>query len=255
MDVKRNGMHDAHSALTCAFSVFILNAKSMDTVTLTIDGKNVTSAGDRKLLWAALDAGIYIPHLCALEEMPLAHGGCRLCFVEIEGRSGPVTSCSVSVEHGMVVHTDTPAVRRLVKRSFELILSNHPLPCRGCHAHGACKLQDMARRLHLKLSHPRLEKAVRRYPLDDSHPGIIFDPSYCILCGLCVYVCNEVEKAHAVNFELRGMDMKVGTFGGLPLAETTCTSCMRCTDVCPVGAFRRKAPSPDGERGESEKTS
>jgi formate dehydrogenase major subunit/NADH-quinone oxidoreductase subunit G len=255
MDVKRNGMHDAHSALTCAFSVFILNAKSMDTVTLTIDGKNVTSAGDRKLLWAALDAGIYIPHLCALEEMPLAHGGCRLCFVEIEGRSGPVTSCSVSVEHGMVVHTDTPAVRRLVKRSFELILSNHPLPCRGCHAHGACKLQDMARRLHLKLSHPRLEKAVRRYPLDDSHPDIIFDPSYCVLCGLCVYVCNEVEKAHAVNFELRGMDMKVGTFGGLPLAETTCTSCMRCTDVCPVGAFRRKAPSPEGERGESEKTS
>jgi len=227
----------------------------METVTLTIDGKEISSPGDRKLLWTALDAGIYIPHLCTLEEMPLAHGGCRLCFVEIEGRREPVTSCSTPVEDGMVVRTDSPRLRRLVQRSFELILSNHPLPCKGCHAHGACTLQDMARRLHLKLSHPHIEKVARRYPLDDSHPEIIFDPSYCILCGLCVYMCNDVEQARAINFELRGMDMKVGTFGGLPLADTTCTSCMRCTDVCPVGAFRRKKQAAGESRRESGKPS
>jgi len=212
----------------------------MDNVTLTIDGQEVTAPKGRKILWAALDAGIYIPHLCGIEEMPLAHGGCRLCFVEIEGRSEPVTSCSTPVEDSMVVHTRTPQVRRLVKRSFELILSNHPLPCKGCHAHGSCGLQEIAKKMGFKLRHPGLEKVVQRYPIDDSHPRIIFDPSYCVLCGLCVYMCNEVEKARAINFEYRGMEMKIGTYRGVPLASTSCTGCMLCTQVCPVGAFRQK---------------
>jgi len=222
----------------------------MKRVTFTIDGREVAAAGGRRLLWAALDAGITIPHLCALEQMPLPFGGCRLCLVEVDGAPEPVTACSLPVASGLRVRTDTPLVRRLVRRSFELILSAHPLPCRGCHAHGHCGLQDIAAKLDLKLRHPGLETVVKKLPLDDSHPGIIFDPSFCVLCGLCVYLCNDVEKAHAIDFVRRGLDMSVGTAQGRPLALTSCTSCMRCTEVCPVGAFRRKGGGKTANRVE-----
>jgi bidirectional [NiFe] hydrogenase diaphorase subunit len=222
-------------------SIYILSEKcTMQQVTLTIDGKKVTAPRGRKLLWVALDEGFYIPHLCSLEEMPLSFGGCRLCFVEVEGREDPVAACSQPAEDGMVVRTGTPRVRALARRSFELILSNHPLPCKGCHANGRCGLQDIARRMRFKLAHPGLAKAARKHPVDDSHERIIFDPNTCILCGLCVYMCNEVEKARAINFEYRGMDMRVGTCENIPLAQSSCTSCMRCVQVCPVGAFRSR---------------
>ena len=218
----------------------------MGTVKLTIDGKEVKAEKGRKLLWVALEAGIYIPHLCSLEDKPQAFGGCRLCYVEIEGRTQPVTSCSEPVRDSMVVKTNTPMTRRLAERSFELILSAHPLPCKGCHAHGSCTLQSIAKNMRFKLKHANLETIETSYPVDDSHESIIFDPNYCVLCGLCVYMCNDVEKAHAIDFEFRGMDMRVGTTRNIPLADSSCTSCMKCTEVCPVGAFRKKPSAVSG---------
>ena len=66
----------------------------MDIVNLTIDGVNIKALKGEKVLWAARDSGIYIPHLCALRQAEEPHAGCRLCFVEVEGRPGPVTSCT-----------------------------------------------------------------------------------------------------------------------------------------------------------------
>jgi len=212
----------------------------MNIVNFTIDGKQIFAPAGRKVLWIALEEGFYIPHLCALEEMNIPYGGCRMCFVEVEGIEEPVLSCNLSAEDGLAIRTDTPQARKLQKRAFELLLSNHPLPCKGCHAHGKCSLQEIALHLHFKLAHPRLEKINKTYPVDSSHPKIIFDPNYCILCGLCVYMCNEVEKARAINFERRGIETKVGTFKNIPLSQTSCTGCMKCVNVCPVGAFRRK---------------
>ena len=63
-------------------------------VTLTIDGIEISAREGEKILWAALDNGIYIPNLCAIREAEEPFGGCRLCFVEVEGRAGPVTACT-----------------------------------------------------------------------------------------------------------------------------------------------------------------
>ncbi|NQT48024.1 MAG: (2Fe-2S)-binding protein, partial [Chloroflexi bacterium] len=123
----------------------------MDTVSLTIDDIAIRAPKGERLLWAALDNDIYIPNLCAIRQAEVPFGGCRLCFVEIEGRVSPVTACSQVVEEGMVVHTNTPKVNRLRRTAFELILSHHALDCRNCAKNGHCELQKIASRLRLKL--------------------------------------------------------------------------------------------------------
>jgi len=212
----------------------------VDRVAFTIDGREVSAPRGTKLLWAARDAGVYIPHLCAVEEAQEPLGACRLCFVEIEGEEEPAVACNVAVAQGMAVRTGTPAVRRLVRRSFELILSAHPVSCKGCRALRACGLREVARRAGLSMRRPPHARAAD-LPVDDSHPLIRFDPRTCVLCGRCVRECNEVEKAHAIDFARRGMELRVSTFMDGPLAESPCTSCMRCVRACPVGAFSAKS--------------
>ena len=80
----------------------------MKTVSLTIDDKKIAAREGQKVLWAALDNGIFIPNLCAIQKATEPYAGCRLCFVEIEGRNGPVTACTEPIAEGMVVNTQGP---------------------------------------------------------------------------------------------------------------------------------------------------
>ena len=74
-------------------------------ITLRIDDQKIEVAEGTNLIEACLDNGIYIPNLCYLKGMQHPPTSCRLCFVEIEGRSQPVTSCTVKVKPGMQVIT------------------------------------------------------------------------------------------------------------------------------------------------------
>jgi bidirectional [NiFe] hydrogenase diaphorase subunit len=208
----------------------------MDHVRLTIDGVEVVAAKGERILWAALDNGIYIPNLCAIREADLPYGACRLCFIEIEGKSSPVTACSEPVADGMVVHTNTPRVDRLRRTAFELLLTHHSIDCKNCAKNRHCELQNIASRLRLKLKPERFRPVPRSLPVDSSHPLFFYDPNRCILCGKCVWVCNE-RGSGVLDFTFRGMDTRVSTFGGVPLAETSCTSCLECVQVCPVGSL------------------
>ena len=97
-------------------------------VALTIDDRQVKAVEGERLLWAALDNGIYIPHLCDLREAERTVASCRMCFVEVEGLRVPVASCTLAVSEGMVVKTRSPRVDRLVRTGFELLLSNPSAP-------------------------------------------------------------------------------------------------------------------------------
>ena len=76
----------------------------MRTVSLTIDGREIKAKAGEKLLRAALDNDIYIPHLCARRDDSAPDASCRLCWVEIEGKARPVTACTETVAEGMVVN-------------------------------------------------------------------------------------------------------------------------------------------------------
>lgn len=210
-------------------------------VKLVIDGKQVTARKGEKVLWAALDNDIYIPNLCAIREAHLPYGGCRLCFVEIEGK-GVVTSCTQEVQDGMIVHTDTPKVKRLRRTAFELLLSHHAMDCRNCPKNRNCEIQKIASRTGMKLKLDRFKSIPRELPVDDSHPLFTYDPNKCVLCAKCVWVCAQ-KGTGELDFAFRGIKTTVSAFGNMPLAEMRCTSCLECVRVCPVGALVAKEPA------------
>jgi len=212
----------------------------METVTLTINGQEIVTEKGKKILWAAQENGIFVPHLCAVLESPIPFGGCRLCFVEIEGIKDPVTSCTEEAITGMVVHTRTEPVLQLVRMAFELIMSRHPIICKECPANMKCALQDIAREMGFKLKPKKLPQILPELPVDDSHPLFTYNPNLCVLCGQCVYVCNEVVKETTLDFNFRGFKTQVGTFQNKLLADSRCNACLKCVDTCPVGALSRK---------------
>jgi bidirectional [NiFe] hydrogenase diaphorase subunit len=206
------------------------------TVEITIDGKQVWAAQGEKILWAALAAGIEIPHLCAIKEAHPPLGTCRLCFVEVEGQ-GVVASCVEPVRPGMVVHTDGQRAVALRNRAMELMLADHPMTCNECPKKGKCAF--LLSSIAMKVKRPKHYRPFPReaLPIDTSHPRIIFNPNQCIRCGRCVWVCKEKVGEIPFDFIKKGYEMRLTTFKGRPLGETTCTGCEACAEVCPVAAL------------------
>ena len=208
----------------------------MKKVTITINGKKITASEGENLLRAALDNSIYIPNLCYLKDKSEPEVSCRLCFVEIEGYSQPVTACTEPVREGMVVNTKGKEALRLVTTAFELLMASHPIDCAHCLANKNCELQEIAKHLRISLKPKRLRKLEHEYPLDESHPVITYDPNKCVLCGRCVWVCKQ-EATGILGFARRGFDRVVTTFDDEPLGESKCLGGGECVDVCPTGAF------------------
>lgn len=206
-------------------------------ITLTIDGQQITANEGEKLLFVALENGIYIPNLCAVKEEERPSCCCRLCFVEIEGMKKPVTACNQKVYDQMSVKTRSPRVDRLVKTAFELLLSDHRLGCAKCPANGNCGLQKIAKSRGLKLKNERFKTLEREHRTDQSAETFEFDGTRCVLCGQCVHADQNVARVGAINFVCRGLKRNVSTFNNVPLAESPCTECGLCVKACPVGAL------------------
>jgi formate dehydrogenase major subunit/NADH-quinone oxidoreductase subunit G len=210
---------------------------------LTINGQNISALDGQKILWAALDNGIYIPNLCAIRERTEPFAACRLCFVEIEGEDKPVTACTEPVAEGMVVNTKGAKALRLARTALELLLASHPVDCAQCLKSGSCELQKIAKHLNVKLKTKRFRKILPGLPIDASSPLFIYDPNKCVLCGRCVWVCQEKLGKGVIGFAHRGFRRMVTTFGDEPVGQSRCLDCGECVAVCPVGALVFKSIS------------
>ena len=136
---------------------------------ITIDGKEIEAREGQSILEAALEADIFIPHLCSHPDLE-AKGGCRLCSVEIEGMEDPVPSCMTKAEEGMKITVNGPGADKIRRTAMELILATHPADCTGCPKYGKCELQSMYQ--YMGVGPERWRKKARSVANDESNPLI-----------------------------------------------------------------------------------
>jgi len=209
----------------------------MSLVNLTIDGIQVEVEPGTTVLEAARMAGVKIPTLCYLEEINEV-GACRICLVEVEGARTLQASCVTPAADGMVVRTNTPAVRQARKLNLELILSNHPQECLTCPRSTNCELQQLAS--ELGITELRFAGDMSPYEPDYSSPSLVRDPRKCILCRRCVSVCEKVQKVNAIAPQERGFNTIVAPAFLDPLGDVSCVNCGQCALVCPTAAIHEK---------------
>ncbi len=203
-------------------------------ISLTINGQKIEVEPGSTIFQAAEQLGIQIPNFCYDPQLTQV-GACRMCVVEVERARALVASCCTPAADGMVVQTDTERVHEARKANLSLLLGSHPQDCLICEKTGSCKLQDYCYDYGISESEYKGQRV--EHELDDTNPFFVRDMNKCILCGLCVRTCHEINGAGAVEFMNRGFDSKVTTFFDDPLEESTCVFCGMCVDACPVGAL------------------
>jgi len=188
-------------------------------VTVNIDGADIRTPKGSSVLETAIEYGICIPHLCHVPGLSDI-GVCRLCIVEhiTNGRSQVTTSCTLKVQEGMAILSNTERIRRLRHNIAELLVAEAP---------NSRAIQDIAVRCGVKKV---------RYP---------FRNSDCILCGRCVRTCAEIWRANALGFIGRGKNRHVDR--PLNMRQEFCKQCDNCIQLCPMTITPCDGPMKTGE--------
>ncbi len=204
-------------------------------VQLTIDGKQVEVPEGTTVLRAAEMAGIQIPTLCDHKELA-PFGGCRLCIVEVEKWRVPMASCTLPVSEGMVVRTDTEAIKKSRKFILSILFSGGNHFCPFCQVSGGdCELQNAAYKE--EMTHWPIQPGWNKTVVDTSHPYFVFDNNRCILCRRCVRACGELVGNFTIGVAERGASSIVIADTAVPFGESSCIKCGTCVQVCPTGAL------------------
>src|SRR6185312_14222097 len=209
----------------------------MDTVKLTIDGREVTVEKGKTVLQAAIESGISVPYYCYHPGIGI-DGSCRVCIVKIEKMPKLQTSCSTVCTDGMVVTTNSPDVVQARAGVFEFLLVNHPLDCPVCDKGGECPLQDFSYNFgpaQSRTDFPRRVFDGEGVKGDvDFGPTLMLNRQRCILCTRCVRFMREVDGDAQINIIDRGYGSEIATFQEEGVHTLISGNLM---DVCPVGAI------------------
>jgi predicted molibdopterin-dependent oxidoreductase YjgC len=160
-----------------------------------------------------------------------------------------VTACTLPVQNGMVVHTQTPEVMRVRRAAYKLLIAYHNLDCRACWKNKKCDLQKLAARVKVKLKRPEdLRGLPTEFPtLDTTNPYITYDAIQCIICGKCVWVCSKLHGEPLLDFAYRGNKTRLTLSPDAALVEEKCPSCGECAALCPTAALRPQGPLASSE--------
>jgi NADH-quinone oxidoreductase subunit G len=209
----------------------------MDTVTLTIDGKQVTVEKGKTVLEAANLHGSPVPYYCYHPGLGV-DGSCRVCIVRIEKMAKLQTACSMICTEGMVVTTNSAEVEQARASVFEFLLLNHPLDCPVCDKGGECPLQDFSYSFgpdRSRMEFPRRVFDGEGVKADvDFGPTLLLNRNRCILCTRCVRFMREVDGDAQIGIVQRGYGSEIATFGEEGVMSLLSGNLM---DVCPVGAI------------------
>lgn len=204
---------------------------------ITIDDVRLEVPDNKNVLECALEAGIYIPHLCHHPDLP-ENGSCRMCIVEVEGQDGVTTSCTLRAKDGMVVHTTSERINRLRTLALELLLAGHPEDCSTCPKYGNCELQTLIQ--YIGANNARMRTRTKGIKMEEGNPLLIHDMNRCVLCGRCVRACNDLRGVGVLQYNKKELETYVGTLHDRLLKDVDCRFCTACAEVCPTGSIRDK---------------
>jgi heterodisulfide reductase subunit A len=189
-------------------------------VNLTINNQAIQVEEGATVLQAAQALGIKIPTLCHHRSL-IPYGGCRLCLVELDdrGRKRIQTSCIYPAQEGLKVYTDTDKVVKARKMVLELLLARSP---------DSEEIKRIA--AENGVTETRIKKRNEK----------------CILCGLCVRMCNQRMGKAVIGFANRGIERKV--IPAFDAQSEICMGCGACAFICPTDAIN---PEDFCERGVS----
>jgi formate dehydrogenase major subunit len=208
------------------------------SVTLEIDGREVTVGAGSTIWEAARSVEIEIPALCHAPGLEPV-GVCRMCAVEVEGARTLVAACVREVEPGMVVRTATPKVERCRGMLTELLMSEQPDESPKERTTADDQLFALARRYEVEVRLPPGEGR----PRDDSSKVIDVDHQACILCDRCIRACDDVQHNDVIGRTGKGYATRISFDLDAAMGESSCVSCGECVAACPTGALTNKAIS------------
>ncbi len=203
-----------------------------DTVTLTVDGVEVSVPKGTRVIEAAERVGVVVPRYCYHPGIPTRPAQCRMCLVEVEGQPKLQTSCVLQAQDGMSVLTASEKARKARQSVIEFLLVNHPLDCPICDAAGQCMLQDYAyetSQLKSRVHEPKMVMGRDRVADD-----ILYFADRCIICTRCVRFMRDVAHDDSLIVAQRGHKAYIDTFPGRVLDNPFQGNIV---DVCPVGAL------------------
>jgi len=201
---------------------------------LTIDGVEVEVADGSTVMQACEEAGAEVPRFCYHDRLSIA-GNCRMCLVEMEKSPKPIASCAMPAGEGMVIHTNTPEVKKAREGVMEFLLINHPLDCPICDQGGECDLQDQA--MAYGRHYSRFDEHKRAVKDKDVGPLVETIMTRCIHCTRCIRFADEIAGVEEFGAVFRGEHMEIGTYVEKAVSSELSGNMI---DLCPVGALTSK---------------
>jgi formate dehydrogenase alpha subunit len=209
----------------------------LQSITITLDGREVSGYPGTTILELAKESGIDIPTLCHAPQLT-SIGACRVCLVEDERNGALLASCVTPISSGMVINTHSPRVIERRKTIVKLMLASHPDSCLVCDKGNRCQLRQIASDLGIGLV--ELRRIPQTASIDEVNPFLERDLSKCILCAKCIRACQELVIEGAIDYFQRGFTTIPATLNNLPLENSECTFCGTCVALCPTGALTEK---------------
>ena len=201
--------------------------------TITIDGKEIPFQEGQTIMDAAIDADIYIPHLCHDPDYQ-PHGSCKLCTVKVNGRN--CSACTFPAMEDQDIQNHSVDLDKDRKRITQMLFVEGNHFCPSCEKTGNCQLQGVAYFLDMHDNHFPHFFANRE--MDASHPDILIDHNRCIFCNLCVRASQEKDNKNVFAISGRGINKRLiinSKSGQLKDSEIDINDC--ATHICPTGAI------------------
>ncbi len=214
---------------------------------LRINNKLVTAEPGQTILDVARANGFKIPTLCDHPDLTVK-ANCRVCVVELKGRTRLVTACSTKVQEGIEILTTSARVKKSRNLNIELLFAEHVRKCPDCTYRYDCELLRLAGEYGLNVSRfPERKKNRKTYKFANA---VEIDGSQCIDCKNCIEACHELQHIDYLKMEGSGVNQEV-----VPVIDkkTACIYCGQCALHCPVAAAQEQYAWTDVEKALADK--